>query len=131
MKQVGTKSFLRYTYMIMASSMCYIKTVNYDHMKNKMTINYFQKIREYMSPGLFQSFSKELYVATEKELEALWTIIAAGYPIGFALSNYKNLNEYIKGKNLKYTDALKIIYTLYPGLDAGIHVKRPAWFEFN
>ena len=131
MKQVGSKSFLRYRYMIMENSMCFIKTVKYESMKNRITLNYLQKIREYMPPILFQSVSKELIMATEKELEALWTIVAAGYPVRFALSNYKNLNQYVKGKDLSFTDALKIIYTLYPGLDAGIHVKNPVWFELN
>jgi hypothetical protein len=100
-------------------------------MKNKMTLTYFQKIRKTMSSELFQVVSKELIIASEDELEALWTIFIAGYSISFALSNYKNLHEYVKGKNLTYSNALKIIYDLYPGLNAGIHLKYPDWFELN
>lgn len=100
-------------------------------MKNKMTLTYFQKIRKIIPSELFHVVSTELLIASEDELEALWTIIVAGYPISFALLNYKNLFEYVDTNNITYPDALKTVYTLYPGVNAGIYVKYPEWFESN
>ena len=71
-------------------------------MKNKMTLTYFQKIRKIIPVELFHVVSTELTLASEDELEALWTIILAGYPIHFALVNYQNLFEYVKNNNITY-----------------------------
>jgi len=100
-------------------------------MKNKMTLTNFQKIRKMIPSELFRVVSTELSIASEDELEALWSIIVAGYPISFALLNYRNLFDYAKCNNLTYSNTLKIVYTLYPGLNAGILVKYPERFDLN
>lgn len=100
-------------------------------MGHKTTLNYLQKIRDILPEGKFQEIAEELFCASSDELESFWNIMYAGYSVEFAISNYKHLFDYIKDKDIKYADALKIVYTFYPGLDAGIFIKHPEWFEFN
>ncbi len=100
-------------------------------MGHKTTLNYLQKIRDVIPNKQFQDIAEELFNASSEELEAFWNIIYAGYSVEFALSNYTHLYDYVRNKNIKYSDALKIVYTFYPGLDAGIFIKHPEWFELN
>ena len=98
-------------------------------MGHKTTLNYLQKIRDVIPSEQFQDIAEELFCATSDELEAFWNIIYAGYSVEFALSNYAHLYNYVRDKNIEYSDALKIVYTFYPGLDAGIFIKHPEWLN--
>ncbi len=98
---------------------------------SKPTINLFRKIRAKLSLPEFMKLEEQLVVLSEKELEAFWIILAAGYPAKFAYQNYLNLNEYMRNKNISYDEALRTIYTIYPGLRAGIFVRQKEWFELN
>lgn len=101
-------------------------------MKNsKTTVNYIQKIKKTLPNEQFARVVAEIYNASEREQEAFWQIITAGYPTSFALLNYKNLYEYVKNKNINYTEALGRIYEIYPGLEAGIRIKYPEWYKLN
>ena len=99
--------------------------------KSKTTVNYFQKIRETLPNEQFARVVNEIHNASEREKEAFWKIITSGYPSSFALSNYKNLHEYAKNKNINYTEALGNMYEIYPGLKTGIRIRYPEWFKLN
>lgn len=45
--------------------------------------------------------------------------------------NYLNLYEYVSHNSVDYSSALKIIYSIYPGLNIGIHINEPEFFELN
>ncbi len=100
-------------------------------MGRKTTLGYLQKIRNVVSSDQFQDIAEELFSASGEELEAFWNIIYAGYSTDFALSNYTYLYNYVKDKNIEYSEALKIVYSFYPSLDAGIFIKQPEWYELN
>lgn len=100
-------------------------------MKQRTTLNYLQKIRDVIPSKQFQDIAEELFCASSEELEAFWNIIYSGYSVEFALSNYAYLYDYVKTKNIDYCDALKIVYTFYPGLNAGIFIKHPELFDLN
>ncbi|MGM0376099.1 MAG: hypothetical protein ACQEQ0_04950 [Bacteroidota bacterium] len=99
--------------------------------KSKTTLNYFQKIRKTLPDEQFARVMNEIHNASEREQEAFWQIITSGYPTSFALSNYKNLHEYVKNRNINYTEALGNMYEIYPGLEAGIRIKYPEWYKLN
>jgi hypothetical protein len=100
-------------------------------MKNKTTSDYLRKIEEILPSDKYNEIMKELIFARNEHLEAFWNIISAGYSFEFAQLNYINLYDYIKDKDIDYTDALRTVYTFYPGLNAGIYVKKPEWYEMN
>ena len=84
-----------------------------------------------MPSDQFQDIAEELFCASSEELEAFWSIMYAGYSVEFALSNYTHLYNYVKDKNIEYSEALKIVYSFYPGLDEGIFINHPQWYELN
>jgi hypothetical protein len=100
-------------------------------MKNKATINLLQKIRVNIPFYEFMLLEEKIKALPEKELGAFWYIYSSGYPTDFALLNCRNLCDYSAKNNISYKEALKIVYTIYPGVNAGIHIKHMEWFELN
>ena len=100
-------------------------------MGHKTTLGYLQKIRDVLSSDQFQDIAEELFSASGEELEAFWNIIYAGYSTDFALSNYTHLYNYVKDKQIEYSEALKIVYSFYSDLDEGIFIHHPEWYELN
>lgn len=100
-------------------------------MKNKKTLNNFRKIQKYLPQDKFSYLKKELLKVPDNQLEAFGNIITAGYNVNFAVMNYLNLYEYVSHNSVDYSSALKIIYSIYPGLNIGIHINEPEFFELN
>lgn len=99
-------------------------------MSNKTTINYFFSLKSLLPPENFREIEKKIAKDSNERLEAFWTIIVAGYPIDFALSNYKQLHAYLKDKPIDYSEALTT-YSIYPGLHNGIYITKTKWYELN
>jgi hypothetical protein len=99
-------------------------------MKNTETVNYYNKIKSLLPPKEFKKIDKELYLATNEQLEAFWNIIVAGFPVNFALMNFLKLCNYLQDKEMDYFEALKTI-VCYPGLKSGIILQKTRWFELN
>lgn len=99
-------------------------------MENRITTNYYQKIKILLSPEDFCTVENELECASNPSLEAFWHIIVAGYSADFAVSNYRKLYDYIVDKSIPYNDAL-VTYAFYPEIDGGMYVTKTQWFELN
>lgn len=99
-------------------------------MKTITSLNYYGKIKSLLPHSIFQLIEKKINDENNSQLEAFWNIIIAGYPINFALENYKKLYEYLKDKPIEYSEALTTFVT-YPGLHSGIYVIKTKWFELN
>jgi len=100
-------------------------------MKNITRVNYFQKIMDALPIEQFGRAATKILDGTDREMEAFWSILSAGYPTSFAISNYKNLLNYVQNKNINYSEALSDMYHIYPGLEAGIRINYPEWFKLN
>jgi len=100
-------------------------------MKNKNTLNNFRKIQKYLPQDKFSDLKKKLLKVPDYKLEAFWNILAAGYDVNFAVMNYLNLYEYVCHNSVDYSSALKIVYSIYPGLNIGMHINEPEFFELN
>lgn len=100
-------------------------------MKNKTTHNYFQKIQKYLKLDKSILFKDDFLQVPENQLEALWNLLCAGYPMDFAILNYINLYEYVQVNSFDYNIAIKNLYSVFPGLIAGIYIKKKKWFELN
>ena len=100
-------------------------------MINKIKPNYFRKILEHISTSKYMFLEYELFAIPENQLEAFWHIIVAGYPVQFAIINYINLYEHARNNSINYKTALKNIYSISTGLNIGIKIKNPEWFELN
>ena len=100
-------------------------------MRNKITVNYLSKIKTFLPEKKFTIVKDFLSIENNEHLEAFWNLISAGYPVGFALLNYIKLYEYVLHKKVSYWEALQTVYSIYPGLKAGIHVKKTEWYELN
>lgn len=99
-------------------------------MNNKASINYYHSLRSLLPPEKFNGIKNKLAKDSNEQLEAFWSFIIAGYPVDFALSNYKQLYAYLKDKPIDYTEALTT-YSVYPGLCNGIYITKTKWFELN
>lgn len=99
-------------------------------MEKKTSINYYHSLKSLLPPEKFNKVKNRIVKDSNDRLEAFWSIIVAGYPIDFALSNYKKLYAYLQDKPLGYTEALTT-YSLYPGLSNGIYITKTRWFELN
>lgn len=99
-------------------------------MKSTVTINYFSRIKSLISAENFRLIENRLSTEKNCRLESFWNIIIAGYPLDFALANYRKLFEYIKNNPIEYAEALKT-YVVYPGLQSGIYMVKTKWFELN
>ena len=100
-------------------------------MKKRTALNYIQKIEALLPSNIFKLIEKDLLKIQEKYLEAFWNIISAGYTIDFALNNCKSIFCYKNKNQISYTDTLVTLYSVYPGLIAGVEAKIPDWFELN
>jgi len=100
-------------------------------MKDRTTVNYFRKIREIIPARKFKIIEDNLFRLNNELLESFWNIVSAGYPVEFAILNCINLFEYVRDNDVNYKEALRIVYSIYPGLKAGINVKTPRWYELN
>lgn len=100
-------------------------------MSNTTKHNYFQKIQTSLRRGRSIDFEIELLNVPETQLEAFWHLMNAGYPTNFVVSNYINLYEFVRKNSLDYTTALKHLYSVYPGLYAGVSIKELKIFELN
>ncbi len=99
-------------------------------MKNEIVVNYYCKIKTLLSCEDFEYVEEELDYASRESMEAFWHIIVAGYSVDFALSNYRQLYEYIRDKSISYSEAL-VTYAFYPEIDAGMYVTKTQWYELN
>jgi hypothetical protein len=99
-------------------------------MKNTETVNYYNKIKSLLPAKEFKKIDKELYFATNEQLEAFWNIIVAGFSVNFALLNFVKLHSYLQDKAMDYFEALKT-FVNYPGLKSGIILQKTRWFELN
>ena len=100
-------------------------------MNNKETsINYYQRIQSLLPQEKFRGIRNRIAKDSNEQLEVLWNIIVAGYPVDFALSNYKQLHAYLNGKSVDYADALTS-YSVKPELYSGIDIPKTKWFELN
>ena len=100
-------------------------------MRNKTTLNYVQKIKDFLPLVEFESIALELFNASDEELESFWEIIYAGYPVEFAVTNYVGLCKYVKTKKTSYSKALKVAYQFFPELNDGVFVRSLEWYELN
>jgi hypothetical protein len=99
-------------------------------MKKTETVNFYNKIKSLLPPKEFKRIDKELYYATNEQLEAFWNIIVAGFPVYFALMNFINLHDFLQDKAMDYFEALNT-FVCYPGLKSGIILQKTRWFELN
>ncbi len=99
-------------------------------MKTRTTLNYYAKIKSLLSPPMFNFVKNSLENSSNEQLEAFWHIFIAGYPIDFALDNYRNLHEFLKNDAMDYTEALDT-HISYPGLETGIQLVKTRWYELN
>ncbi|HKI88642.1 MAG TPA: hypothetical protein VKA38_06415 [Draconibacterium sp.] len=99
-------------------------------MRNKTSINYYYSLKSLLPPKKFSGIKKKIAKDSNERLEALWSIIIAGYPVDFALSNYKQLHAYLQDKPIDYSEALTT-YSIYPGLNIGIYITKTKWYELN
>ena len=99
-------------------------------MKKVITSEYYRKVRAVLPDKEFRKIERNINRIRQEKLEAFWHIIVAGYPIDFALSNYKYLYNYIDTHEVEYKDALTT-YINYPHLDMGIYVTKTQWYELN
>lgn len=99
-------------------------------MKTRTTLNYYAKIKSLLSSPMFKFAKYSLENSSNEQLEAFWHIIIAGYPIDFALDNYRKLHEFLKNNAMDYTEALDT-YISYPGLETGMHLVKTRWYELN
>lgn len=100
-------------------------------MKDRTTFNYLRKIQNFLSADNYYKIENELFEIDENKLEAFWNLIIAGYSINFAILNYVNVYEYNLNNSTSYSSTLKNIYSVFPGLNAGISIIEPEWFELN
>lgn len=99
-------------------------------MNNKTSINYYDSLKSLLPPEKFRKIENTIAKDSHEQLEAFWSIIVAGYPVDFALLNYKQLYTYLLDKLIDYTEALTT-YSIYPGLRSGIYVEKTKWYELN
>ena len=104
---------------------------DYRQMKKRATFNYYQRIKNLLPVHTFKTVEKRLCNIPNNEMEALWNILSAGYPVDFALTNYKSVYEHTTKNRTTYSNTLSALYSIYPGLMAGIRVKDTEWFELN
>jgi hypothetical protein len=99
-------------------------------MKKTETVNFYNKIKSLLSAKEFKRIDEELYYATNEQLEAFWNIIVAGFPVYFALMNFRNLHDFLQDKAMDYFEALNT-FVCYPGLKSGIILQKTRWYELN
>ena len=99
-------------------------------MNNKTSINYYHSLKSLLPRKKFEEIRHKIVKDSNERLEALWSIIVAGYPVDFALSNYKQLYAYLQDKPISYSEALTT-YSIYPGLNNGIYIPKTKWYELN
>lgn len=100
-------------------------------MKNKTTENYYIKIQRFLTQSIFKAVENTLSDVPNKYLESFWNIIVAGYSVEFAAKNFVHLYDYVKHHDVDYNEGLKTMYSVYPGLNAGVYVKTLDWYELN
>lgn len=100
-------------------------------MRHKTTANYFSKIRAIIPSNKFEIIEENLIELNNDLLESLWNIVSAGYTVEFAILNCINLYEYVQDKQVDYWEAMRTVYSIYPGLNSGIYLKESEWFELN
>lgn len=100
-------------------------------MSNTTKHNYFQKIQNSLPRGRSLNFEIELLNVPETQLEAFWYLMNAGYPTNFVVANYIHLYEYVRKNSFNYSTGLKHLYSVYPGLYAGVSIKELKIFELN
>lgn len=93
--------------------------------------NYYQKIQSGLKRGRSVEIDIELLNIPEIHLEAFWFLMNAGYPTKFVLMNYINLYEYANKNSIDYKRALKVLYSVYPGLYTGVCIRELKMFELN
>ena len=99
-------------------------------MNNKISVNYYDSLKSLLSTEKFLEIKNKIAKDSNERLEALWNIIVAGYPLDFALSNYKQLYAYLQDKPIDYSEALTT-FSIYPGLENGIYITKTKWYELN
>jgi len=99
-------------------------------MKTTVTRNYFSRIKSVISAEEFKRIENILADEKNSRLESFWNITIAGYPVDFAMANYKKLFEYLQDKPIDYSEALTT-FVIYPGLYSGIYFTKTKWFELN
>ena len=99
-------------------------------MNNKSSINYYDSLKSLLPPDKFKIIKNKIAKDSSERLEAFWSIIIAGYPVDFALLNYKQLYAYLLDKPIDYTEALTT-YSVYQGLGNGIYIAKTKWYELN
>ena len=99
-------------------------------MSKTVTVNYYNKIKSILPTDEFKWIELQLFHTPNEKLEAFWHIIAAGYPVTFAFSNFIKLYDYIQDNTMDYVEALTTFVT-YPELSSGILLEKTKWFELN
>lgn len=99
-------------------------------MKKVIISEYYRKVKALLKDKEFRQVENTIVGVKNEKLEAFWHLIVAGYPVDFALSNYKDLFRYIDTHDVEYKDALTT-YINYPKLEMGIYVSKTQWFELN
>lgn len=99
-------------------------------MNSRITINYYDSLKSLLPREKFNDIKHKISKDSNERLEALWSIVVAGYPLDFALSHYKQLYAYLQDKPMDYTEALTT-FSIYPGLNNGIYITKTKWYELN